>query len=685
MNTNKVQAISELIAKNQRVFKIPVYQRNYDWGTGQCKKLFDDILKICDNEKKHFLGTFVYIKGKIDNSNLTEVLVIDGQQRLTTLYLLLKALLDCSKEHNKLHISSEIEEYIYNRRCPEECKVKLKPIQSDNIELQKLMYDQPDEMLPSSNIIRNYQYFKKLIEERLEDYDLSDILYGMKQLEMVEIILDKSDGDDPQEIFESINSTGLELTLADLIRNFLLMDVENQERLFQGYWLKIESQIGYEEIEEFLLQYLNTKILKNITKKNAYEMFKWYYNNHFQSHEEMLIELYKYSKYYANFIGKKSSYTEEIKELLKSFQVLKQTTMYPFLFRIFEDYEDNHLQYGNLIEILQFLKSYSIRRIVCEIPSNSLRGLYKGLYDRIYRKKIEDEFAYAKLVKLISELKTRDKIPSDEEFKEALLHHNLYKKSACKYILSEIENQKKEKLDISNLTIEHILPQKQNTSVWKQEIGEEYEKVYGTYLHTLGNLTISGYNSELGTKSFAEKKELIKQHSKANILNADVLSASVWNEETIKNRANRLADIVCRLFDYKRIVLEEHSKEEFFNIDQCDNYVNTKPYKFIFLGEEVEVSYYTEMLNIFLHLLYDNQPELLEKLAKQEYKVTSSDKIYMSYDSSTMRKPQQIENTDIFYESNLSAEYIMIFIKSLLMDSPYDIDDFTFGMKYISD
>lgn len=165
MNTNKVQAISELIAKNQRVFKIPVYQRNYDWGTGQCKKLFDDILKVYDNEKKHFLGTFVYIKGKIDNSNLTEVLVIDGQQRLTTLYLLLKALLDCSKERNKFHISSEIEEYIYNRRCPEECKVKLKPIQSDNMELQKLMYDQPDEMLPSSNITRNYQYFKKLIEE----------------------------------------------------------------------------------------------------------------------------------------------------------------------------------------------------------------------------------------------------------------------------------------------------------------------------------------------------------------------------------------------------------------------------------------------------------------------------------------------------------------------------------------
>ena len=522
MDTNKVKVISDLIEKNQRIFKIPVYQRNYDWGTEQCQKLFDDVIKAYQNEKKHFLGTFVYIRGEVDNSTLTEVLVIDGQQRLTTLYILLKALYDSAKDEKINSIYNKIEEYIYNRRCPEEFKIKLKPIQTDNVQLQKLMENKFEDMSLTSNITRNYNFFMELIS-KVKNFELSDILCGMKKLEMVEIILDKSDGDEPQIIFESINSTGLELNLADLIRNFLLMDDKNQDYLFHEYWIKMEEQIGYGEFEEFLIQYLNSKISKNITMQNAYEKFKSYYNENFKNHEDILKDLKKYSKYYSSFIGKKSNYTSEIEYLLNSFRLLKQTTSYPFLLKIFENHEEKHINDNELINILKFLRSYSIRRIICEVPSNSLRGFYKGLYDRINNK--NNKNYYQNLVKLVSELNTKDRIPSDDKFREDLITKNLYKKIACKYILAEIKNQTKEKIDSSDLTIEHILPQKENSLVWKEEIGEEYERIYETYLHTLGNLTISGYNSELGTRKFLEKKRIIKEKSRMNILNKDILNA----------------------------------------------------------------------------------------------------------------------------------------------------------------
>lgn len=680
MDTNKVKVISDLIEKNQRIFKIPVYQRNYDWGTEQCQKLFDDVIKAYQNEKKHFLGTFVYIRGEVDNSTLTEVLVIDGQQRLTTLYILLKALYDFAKDEKINSIYNEIEEYIYNRRCPEEFKIKLKPIQTDNVQLQKLMENKFEDMSLTSNITRNYNFFMELIS-KVKNFELSDILCGMKKLEMVEIILDKSDGDEPQIIFESINSTGLELNLADLIRNFLLMDDKNQDYLFHEYWIKMEEQIGYGEFEEFLIQYLNSKISKNITMQNAYEKFKSYYNENFKNHEDIIKDLKKYSKYYSSFIGKKSNYNSEIEYLLNSFRLLKQTTSYPFLLKIFENHEEKHINDNELINILKFLRSYSIRRIICEVPSNSLRGFYKGLYDRINNK--NNKNYYQNLVKLVSELNTKDRIPSDDKFREDLITKNLYKKIACKYILAEIENQTKEKIDSSDLTIEHILPQKENSLVWKEEIGEEYERIYETYLHTLGNLTISGYNSELGTRKFLEKKGIIKEKSRMNILNKDILNAKKWGEASILKRAKNLSDIILKLFEYEKVDtnFNKIDTQELLNLNTEVDLKNKKPFKFIFAGEEVLVSSYVGMLNEFINLLFDIESKLFYELAKNEYSMTKSENIYIGYDNSKIRKPKKISNTGIFYETNLSSEYIILFIKNLLIKSGFDIEDFEFAIK----
>lgn len=254
MQPYRVWVFSDLIEKNKRVFKVPVYQRNYDWSNIQCEKLYQDIMKANEQDHKHFTGTIVYIVGSV-SSNLNEVLIIDGQQRLTTVYILLKALYDAAKGVSA-RIGTEIEEVMFNRNCDEKYKLKLKPVKSDNEQLLLLINDEIDGMDRNSNIYKNYITFKNLIENTLSmGLEVNDILDGIKKLEMVEIVLDKSQGDEPQKIFESINSTGLELSLADLIRNYLLMDDENQDELYENYWSAVEKNVGYRNLGDFVINF----------------------------------------------------------------------------------------------------------------------------------------------------------------------------------------------------------------------------------------------------------------------------------------------------------------------------------------------------------------------------------------------------------------------------------------------
>ena len=267
MQPYKVWFFSDLIEKNKRVFKVPVYQRNYDWTNIECEKLYQDIMLASERDHKHFTGTIVYIVG-LNGSTLNEVLIIDGQQRLTTMYILLKALYDAAKSSTSIRIEREIEEVMFNRNCDEKYKIKLKPVKSDNEQLLLLIKDKHDDMDRSSNIYKNYITFKNLIEHTLSSgKELNDILDGIKKLEMVEIVLDKSQGDEPQKIFESINSTGLDLSLADKIRNFLLMDDINQDELYENYWSVIEKNVGYRNLKDFAINFLNSEISKSETRK----------------------------------------------------------------------------------------------------------------------------------------------------------------------------------------------------------------------------------------------------------------------------------------------------------------------------------------------------------------------------------------------------------------------------------
>ena len=681
MQPYRVWLFSDLIEKNKRVFKVPVYQRNYDWSNVQCEKLYQDIMLAHKRDHKHFTGTIVYIVG-LNGSNLSEVLIIDGQQRLTTVYILLKALYDAAKGVS-VRIEEEIQEVMFNRNCDEKYKVKLKPIKSDNEQLLLLIKDKMDDMDRNSNIYKNYILFKSMIKETVDaGYELGDILDGIKKLEMVEIILDKSQGDEPQKIFESINSTGLDLSLADLIRNYLLMDDENQDELYEDYWSEIEKNVGYRNLGDFVINFLNSNITKAVNANNAYLLFKEHCEQNHLSHEDVLKKLKRTSRYYGAFVGENHYYSKEITGYLRSFDTIKQTTVLPLIFRIFTDYEDGHIDDKTLCKVLNYLLTYYVRVTACEINKN-LSKFMKSMYDRVIDGTTYDGY-YERFVVFLNGLKASGRMPSDEEFEYALLYKPLYKKPICKFVLSAIENSTKEHIEVSNLTIEHILPQKENAAVWKKEVGENYSRVYEVYLHTLGNLTITGHNSELGTKSFRDKKEINRANSKAVILNREVLSADTWNEDAILHRAKVLAARLIEEFNYEDIRSDfMGDSDSGFSLDSGLNLTNTKPSSFSFSGEYTKVTSWAEVLTKFMTVAYDLNTALLSDLAAKDYMIPNATNVYITNDKRKLRKGKEIDRSGIYYESNLSANTTISFIRDMMVQMDLESEEFTFTLSEV--
>jgi len=678
MKVEKYRVLGELIETNKRQFVIPVYQRNYDWGKSHCKKLYDDIITSYELDRFHFVGSIVYVDQGEENK-IYRYLIIDGQQRITTLFLLLKALLDSAEEEN---IKQEIEDILFNidkynnLKLTDQTKIKLKPIKTDNDQFILLMKNNLDEIDKTSNIFINYEYMKRLIQKSVQGgISIKDILSGVKKLTSAVIILDPNE-DEPQVVFESINSTGLDLSLADLIRNFILMTDKNQEQLFENYWIKIESNVGAKKMPSFITDYLQFSCKEIVTTQNAYDVFKNYFKVAGFSNEELLITLLKYSEYYKAFLYcSDNKYSKLINKKLAGLRALDQGTIYQFLFHIFRDFDDQILTMEELEKVITFFFNYLLRRIVCGVGSNSLRGLYKTLYNRIFANKDNLTSYYDAIVQFFMQLNTKDAIPSDSMFKDSLMNIDLYnKKNLCKYLLKSIEDvtedgqESKEILDVSTLSIEHIMPQSLS-EWWKSYLGSNYEKIHEKYVHNLGNLTLTGYNSELGQKTFDEKKQLIKENSHVVSLNKDVLNQDLWNDVVIKNRANNLSKILLKLF-----VIEKPTKDIKF-VDESERRLSigenfdatgTKPKSCIFFGNSFNVSSYADMLEKVINLLYDLDSKAIEELANNNYKIPNATRSYITNDISTLRKASEIKESGIFFETNLSANNIVVFLKHLL-------------------
>ncbi len=683
--------ITNFLSQNGQQYKIPVYQRNYEWSKEQCKKLFEDIVQAAKRNQLHFTGSIVFqplapIKG-INNS-----IVIDGQQRLTTIYILIKALVDtaASDAEKAIPMAALFNTDQFNQfNLDDTTKVKLKPAKDNNDQLLNLLYNKHDKLDKGCEIYRNYAYFCELIREQQNvGITVSDIYRGIGLLTVAVIQLDGNDK--AQEIFERINSTGIPLSLADKIRNHVLMTDIDQDRLYEDYWLKIERLLPKEQLSTFFLDYLNTKIDGFAKEGDAYDVFKAVYKNGDYTNESMLAEILHYADFYNTFLyGNDSKYGKEVNTLLRDLQKLKQTTVFLFLFPVFDDLANGVINAKELERVLRFLLNYSIRRLICEVGSNSLRGLYKTLYARVFARPENKQHYYDSIVSFFRQLTSRDALPDDKTFILDLKQNNLYRKNAlCKFLLTAIENQGKEQLVTDNLTIEHIMPQNKNLStVWQKMLGEDtWQSVQEKYLHTLGNLTLTAYNSELGDKPFVVKQqELDDVKTKVVVLYADVKGRTTWDADAIEQRADRLAGIIVKLYPIEQpvqIISFADPRYQEYTCEDPDNATYKAPNYYVLQGERVNTTNFAEMLRSVVSRLYELDSSIIEKMARNNERLLSwSQNVMFSYDVDEVYGDYKLGDTDIYESTGFSAAHIMYIIRALL--DKYDIDrsDFVYSAR----
>lgn len=700
MKIDKGSFTNDFINKNLKQYSIPVYQRNYEWSAEQCEKLFEDILQAHKMDRYHFTGSVVYSLLKTENK-IDYYVIIDGQQRLTTIYILIKALIDVAEtEAEKDALTSVLfnVDKFKQYNIDESSKLKLKPIKSDNKQLLYLMGNQVDKMDKSSGIYKNYDLFCRLIKSALEkdeNLTIERIYDGIEHLSCAMIKLEEEEKGKEQEIFERINSTGVPLNLADKIRNFVLMTDVDQDRLYEDYWLVMEQMLGNEYLPYFFLDYLHFKLDGFIREKEAYDEFKNLFRSQNYSNELMLSELLHYATQYNIFLKGDDSLGKNVNDALDGLRRLKQSTVYLFLFSVFDDYEDKVIEKEELAKVLHLLLNYSIRRLICEISSNSLRGLYKTLYKRVFNKQENKQHYYDAVVSFLTQLTSRDAIPSDDTFALALKEKNLYRKNAlCKYLLVAVENQGKEKIDTTTLSIEHIMPQNKNLSkAWQNMLGDNWEQVHDRYLHTLGNLTLTGYNSELGDKPFDVKKNMLEnpEHpTHITILYNDVLDKDTWNEDTIKDRADRLIKVILKLFP-----IEEATEKIDFTDPRYQEYTVVDPsnatYKYVnyyeLLGERVAVDSFAAMVRSVAEKLYDLDSSIIKRMAKNNENFPNWLNPAFSYDKEIVKSDVEFKKgTGIYISSGFSASDCVCFIRALL--KMYDLDveeDFVYSARSYKD
>lgn len=693
MKIESGRMLNDYIEPNKKQYCIPVFQRDYAWTEEQCTKLFEDIVMAYKKDRPHFCGSFVYAPLG-SKKHIDSYIIIDGQQRFTTLYILIKALADSADDDRD---KDALQRYLYNEDkfdrygLDEKSKLKLKPVKTDNDQLLLLMSGKIEQMDKSRRgiIYHNYMLFMQLIKSFLEESSANSVLMindGIEKLICADIRLDTDDN--AQEIFERINSTGIKLGLADLIRNYILMTDTDQERLYEEYWLTVQNLLPDKLLDSFFIDYLNMKSDGFVKESEAYKSFKQVYVEGKYDNEKMLQEILHYAKQYYVFCYGSSDFGAEVNKALAGLRKLKQTTVYLFLFRVFDDYENGIINKNELARVLKMLLSYSIRRLVCEIGSNTLRGLYKTLYGRVFEQKENKNTYYDSLVSFFLQQTSKNTIPSDNEFVTALQEKNLYSKNAlCKYLLCAIENQGKETLDTENLSIEHIMPQNKNLSMsWQKMLGENWQSVHEKYLHTLGNLTLTGYNSELGDKPFEKKKEKLEETiTHIAVLYSDVKDKSEWNSVNMEKRAKRLAEIILKLFPIEQPKTKIEFTDPHYKLYTLAN-PDDATYKtvnyFEFLGERVNVSSFAEMVRSIAQILYDMDNSIIDDMAKKHEPLPEWTTPAFSYEEDGVRNPFKLRNCNIYISTGYSASACIFFIRGLMKKYEFDIsEDFVYSAK----
>lgn len=679
------QPLIKFFDGSDKRFIIPLYQRNYEWKEENCEQLFQDLMKLHNSDRKsHFFGSIV----SSIQSGTEDRLIIDGQQRITTVSLLLIAMVNAKKEglveaNDAKLVEKIFKRYLVDEYQEDERKVKLKPIKKDMQAFDALLYKPKDQYIKESYVTRNYDFFFDKITRA--GLTLDELFETIKKLEVINIRLDEDD--DPQLIFESLNSTGLDLSEADKIRNYLLMSLAptEQDDLYTRFWNPIEEFA--KDPSSFVRDYLTMKQGKIGRIDKIHSIFKEYAETASIDRATLLEDLHHYAKIYSQVDTAKVG-TAKLNRKLNQLRTLDSTVAYPFLMAFFDYAFKSRLAETEIYQVLDGIEAYWARRIICNLPSNALNKVFATLHrdvlNHVNTSSDDTTPSYIDVLKYVLLKKGRSSVfPSDEEVKGDFKTRQVYKMpvNARMFILERMENQdNNERHDVvkelteKNITIEHIMPQTLSDK-WKTALGNDWERIHEQYLHTMANLTLTGYNSQYSNLTFIEKRDMEKGFKDSAFrLNNFVKSCEQWTETELKARQKELQNVFMRLWPMPTTSFEplNHEAESASLDDEDYEFTGKKLQAYILHGVRYTVNTWKEMLiQVCGHILIEKRSTIEWLCANEKYGFSTTQDgwrrelvqgIYVWTDNSTASKINILRG--MFEECNIPASELVFEFRS---------------------
>lgn len=682
----------EYMDGSKKRFVIPVYQRNYDWKMENCKQLFDDLVKVVKNNRSsHFFGSIVSVYDPSGRN--TEFLVIDGQQRLTTISLLMLAMYNLITEGKVIpetdYLSQQIyEDYLVDKYQPKETRIKLKPVKNDSNAFSKL-FEGNEEHIADSNLTVNYNYFYSRIQK--EEISVDELYDAICKLEVINITLNQDDN--PQLIFESLNSTGLALSEGDKIRNFILMGLPNalQNDYYEKYWNKIELYTGY-EVSLFVRDYLSIKQQSIPSMNRIYVNFKAYVEDNQVETKELLEDLKNYAKRY-EILLKGNTSDKRLNACIHRLNRLETSVTRPFLLEVLKIHDNGKLSIEEVRDVFLTVENYLFRRVIVDLPTNALNKLFLSLHREIVRfdgttDNYVAKFRYALLAKT-----ERVRFPDDTEFIDAFSKRQvylMYSKNKA-YIFERLENFDTDEdkdiyrhIDDGDYTIEHIMPQHLTPS-WASSLGEDYEEIHEIWLHRLANLTLTAYNSKYSNSDFTDKRDMEHGFEKSGLrMNTWIARQEKWTLTELEERNDILMDYALKIWTLPTTNYAPPEKQlETYTLDDDVNLNGREIAKFSFWETEQPVSSWIDMFSGILKILHNLDKSVLTQLAYDDG--TDSDLgNYVSTDSSKLINSVQIDE-GIYVEKHTSTQMKLSLLRRFFKAYHVDPDDLVFYLRDADD
>lgn len=679
--------------KNADKLIIPVYQRNYDWREEHCKKLYQDLVRTIQNKKRwHFFGGIVSVSDPMGSSS--DYLVIDGQQRITTVSLLLLAMANLIKDGKVVPEDDTLyaqitKKYLVDEINPKNRKVKLKPIKGDQDAYDRLWGD-PENFARSSNITQNYLFFYNEIQKQAITID--QLFKAVEKLQIIDITLTPPD-DDPQLVFESLNSTGLELNEGDKIRNFVLMglDIEEQERYYDSYWNPIEKNAGYDkqnnsyDVSPFIRDYLSIKNKKISSMKDIYTDFKAFADKRTGEMEEIMKDLLAYAKRYNKLLVGHQSFPTKLKASIFRLNRFESSVTRPFLMEVLRLQEEGILTVDEVTQTCRIVESYLLRRIICDLPSNTLAKVFLTLSSDIRRFDGTYNMFIEKLKYVLTSKKEKAAFPDDEAFAEGLKNKNIYAMPPRykAYLFERLENGDSNeykdiygRLDSGEYTIEHIMPQKL-TPAWTSELGQDAENIHGEWLHTLANLTLTAYNSKYSNAPFNEKKTMADGYLQSGIrMTQWIAQKEHWGLPELEERCKYLTQQAASLWPYADSSYTPPQKQyEEVSLDDDITLTGHSIVKYRFRGIEHETTSWVEMYTEVLKELHNGNKAYLNYLADADDSVDLSIQVTRSPDE--FSSSVKIDD-DIYIWTGTATQYKVNLLRKFFEQYKQDAADLVF-------